>query len=214
MYLNIFIFKKIHACYAYAYVVSEASTENKILNIVESESSYSEDYEEISSLCKLNVTAVKTRIPVVSSVVQGSEGSHTSGDSPGSSFTPGIVTDTFPKQTKSNIAKPVHEKYKEKLMKEVENELSHDKIHEMIITSLTEGKYKQKIIPIDLWDFGGQKDYYMTHQLFITSRGIFVLVFNGSLDLHKDMPDLSFLPGHFGKSNIAGEIIINSIQHW
>ncbi|XP_076077014.1 uncharacterized protein LOC143047690 [Mytilus galloprovincialis] len=83
----------------------------------------------------------------------------------------------------------------------------------MVFKSLREGKYKQNIIPIDVWDFGGQKDYYMTHQLFITSRGIFVLVFNGSIDLHKHLPDLSFLPGHFGKSNIAVYLLhwVNSI---
>ncbi|CAC5398856.1 unnamed protein product [Mytilus coruscus] len=194
--------------------MQEASTENKTLNIDESESSYLEDFEEISASWTLNVTAVETRMPDVSSLEQGSRVSQTSCDSSGFSSTPGTVTVTSPKQKKCNIAKPVREKYKEKLLKEVENELSRDKINEMIITSLKEGKYKQKIIPIDLWDFGGQKDYYMTHQLFITSRGIFVLVFNGSLDLNKDMPDLSFLPGHFGKSNIAGEIIFNSIQHW
>ncbi|VDI73966.1 Hypothetical predicted protein [Mytilus galloprovincialis] len=98
-------------------------------------------------------------------------------------------------------------------MKEVANELSHDKLHEMVISSIREGRYKQNIIPIDIWDFGGQKDYYMTHQLFITSRGIFVLVFNGSLNLHKHMPDLSFLPGHFGKPTIAVYLLhwVNSI---
>lgn len=99
---------------------------------------------------------------------------------------------------------PAREKYKEKLIKEVTEELSHDKLHKLVIRSIREGTYKQNIIPIDIWDFGGQKDYYMTHQLFITSRGIFVVVFNGSLDLHKHLPDLAFLPGHFGKSSIAG----------
>ncbi|CAC5361280.1 unnamed protein product [Mytilus coruscus] len=116
----------------------------------------------------------------------------------------------YPKIDGKKTTNPVREKYKEKLIKEVANELSHNKLHEMVISSIREGKYKQSIVPIDIWDFGGQKDYYMTHQLFITSRGIFVLVFNGSLNLHKHMPDLSFLPGHLGKPTIAGEVMFHS----
>ncbi|XP_052098003.1 uncharacterized protein LOC127732858 [Mytilus californianus] len=92
-------------------------------------------------------------------------------------------------------------------------DMSHDKIHQLLIKAVKEGKYKQRIVPIDIWDFGGQKDYYMTHQLFITSRGIFVLMFNGSIDLHKLMPDLNFLPGHFGKPTVAVYLVhwVNSI---
>ncbi|VDI13621.1 Hypothetical predicted protein, partial [Mytilus galloprovincialis] len=126
---------------------------------------------------------------------------------------PELSTAIYKNKYKSKSNKPAREKFKEKLEKEVANELSHNKLHEMVISSIRDGKYKQNIIPIDIWDFGGQKDYYMTHQLFITSRGIFVLVFNGSLNLHKHMPDLSFLPGHFGKPTIAVYLLhwVNSI---
>lgn len=93
-------------------------------------------------------------------------------------------------------------------MKEITSNMSPDKIHKLIIRAVKEGKYRQMVVPIDIWDFGGQKDYYMTHQLFITSRGIFVLMFNGSVNLHKHMPDLSFLPGHFGKPTVAGTVIV------
>ncbi|CAC5399856.1 unnamed protein product [Mytilus coruscus] len=92
-------------------------------------------------------------------------------------------------------------------MKEITTNKSPGKIHELIVKAVQEGKYKQKILPIDIWDLGGQKDYYMTHQLFITSRGIFVLMFNGSVGLHQHMPGLNFLPGHFGKPTVAGTVI-------
>ncbi|CAC5384666.1 unnamed protein product [Mytilus coruscus] len=98
-------------------------------------------------------------------------------------------------------------------MKEITINMSPDKIHELIVKAVQEGKYRQMVVPIDIWDFGGQKDYYMTHQLFITSRGIFVLMFNGSIALHKHMPDLTFLPGHFGKPTVAVYLLhwVNSI---
>ncbi|CAC5377279.1 unnamed protein product [Mytilus coruscus] len=149
-------------------------------------------------------------MPVDSSLEQRLQVSQTSNDYFDLTTKHESSTAIYQNKDRSKSNKPVREKYKEKLMKEVANELSHDKLHEMVISSIREGKYKQKIIPIDIWDFGGQKDYYMTHQLFITSRGIFVLVFNGSLNLHKHMPDLSFLPGHFGKPTIAGENMFHS----
>ncbi|XP_076071515.1 uncharacterized protein LOC143042893 [Mytilus galloprovincialis] len=95
----------------------------------------------------------------------------------------------------------------------ISSNMSQRQIHRLIVKAVEEGKYKQKVVPIDIWDFGGQKDYYMTHQLFITSRGIFVLMFNGSIDLHKHIPDLGFLPGHFGKPTVSVYLIhwVNSI---
>ncbi|VDI71687.1 Hypothetical predicted protein [Mytilus galloprovincialis] len=114
--------------------------------------------------------------------------------------------------TKQNILDVTHNSECEWL-EEITTDMSHDKIHQLLVKAVQEGKYKQKIVPIDIWDFGGQKDYYMTHQLFITSRGIFVLMFNGSIDLHKNMPDLCFLPGHFGKPTVAVYLLhwVNSI---
>ncbi|CAG2219968.1 unnamed protein product [Mytilus edulis] len=98
-------------------------------------------------------------------------------------------------------------------MKEISSNMSTDKLHELMVKAVQEEKYKQMIVPIDIWDFGGQKDYHMTHQLFITSRGIFILMFNGSIGIHKHRPDLGFLPGHFGKPTIAVYLLhwVNSI---
>lgn len=89
--------------------------------------------------------------------------------------------------------------------KEISSDLSNDKLHELMIKAVKEGNYKQMVVPIDIWDFGGQKDYHMTHQLFLTSRGIFILMFNGCVDIHKHIPELGFLPGHFGKPTVAGK---------
>lgn len=97
-----------------------------------------------------------------------------------------------------------NDQYKEKLMEKITSELSHKDIHQLVIKAIEDGKYKQTVIPIDIWDFGGQKDYHMTHQLFITSRGIFVLIFNGSRGIHKTRRDLAYLPGHFGRPTVAG----------
>lgn len=62
------------------------------------------------------------------------------------------------------------------------------KLMDLVFDAIKDGKYKQKIVLFDLWDFGGQKEFYMTHQLFITNRGIFVLMFDArhSLCLKED----------------------------
>ncbi|XP_052098000.1 uncharacterized protein LOC127732856 [Mytilus californianus] len=116
------------------------------------------------------------------------------------------LTGERPSNTNTNLAES-------EWVENITNSMSQRQIHRLIVKAVEEGKYKQKVVPIDIWDFGGQKDYYMTHQLFITSRGIFVLMFNGSIDLHKHMPDLNFLPGHFGKPTISVYLIhwVNSI---
>ena len=106
-------------------------------------------------------------------------------------------------QPSSTSNTPAMESGMEQFWEDVSN-MSNEKIQELVIEVLKEGKYKQEIVPIDIWDFGGQKDYYMTHQLFITSRGIFVLMFNGSHSIHQHMHDLGFLPGHYGKPTTAG----------
>ncbi|XP_076088739.1 uncharacterized protein LOC143059137 [Mytilus galloprovincialis] len=91
--------------------------------------------------------------------------------------------------------------------------LTNDEILNLVLSAVKDGEYKMKLVPIDLWDFGGQKIYYMTHQLFISSRGIFIIIFNGSKEIHKEMSDLSHLPGQSGKKTIAVYLLhwVNSI---
>lgn len=46
-----------------------------------------------------------------------------------------------------------------------------------------------KIAPSDLVDFGGQKSFDMTHQLFIQHRGTFVLMFDGRKGLNTKLEE-------------------------
>ncbi|XP_070564331.1 uncharacterized protein [Ptychodera flava] len=45
------------------------------------------------------------------------------------------------------------------------------------------GKSTNKNIVLNIWDFAGQAVYYTTHQVFLTSRAIYIIVFNLSHDL-------------------------------
>ena len=55
-----------------------------------------------------------------------------------------------------------------------------------IITTIQDkirkGTYEMEIAPSDLVDFGGQRSFDMTHQLFMRQKGTFVLMFNGKID--------------------------------
>ena len=66
---------------------------------------------------------------------------------------------------------------------------SYIKIHEDIKEELRKGNYKVNIAPSDLVDFGGQKSFDMTHQLFIQHKGEFILMFNGTFDLCDPLPE-------------------------
>ncbi|XP_063438355.1 uncharacterized protein LOC134719280 [Mytilus trossulus] len=88
-------------------------------------------------------------------------------------------------------------------------DMSEEEIIKLVRSQCTLGQYEMVIVPIDLWDFGGQKIYHLTHQLFITSRGTFLLIFNGSRDIHEDIPDYTELPGCQGQRNTAVYLI-----HW
>ncbi|VDI26119.1 Hypothetical predicted protein [Mytilus galloprovincialis] len=88
-------------------------------------------------------------------------------------------------------------------------DMSEEDIIELVRSQCHKGHYEMVIVPIDLWDFGGQKIYHMTHQLFITSRGTFLLIFNGSKDIHDEIPDYTELPGCQNKRNTAVYLI-----HW
>ena len=55
-------------------------------------------------------------------------------------------------------------------------------IQEDIKQEIRKGKYKIEIAPSDLVDFGGQRSFDMTHQLFMRHKGALVLMFNGRID--------------------------------
>ncbi|XP_063442202.1 uncharacterized protein LOC134722511 [Mytilus trossulus] len=65
-------------------------------------------------------------------------------------------------------------------------EISDDDIIKLVRSECMKGNYEMTIVPIDLWDFGGQKIYHLTHQLFISSRGTFVLIFNGGESINEE----------------------------
>jgi hypothetical protein len=54
---------------------------------------------------------------------------------------------------------------------------------------LRKENYKVNIAPSDLVDFGGQKSFDMTHQLFIQHKGEYILMFNGRLDFCDPLPE-------------------------
>ncbi|XP_071181256.1 uncharacterized protein [Mytilus edulis] len=58
-----------------------------------------------------------------------------------------------------------------------------------ILTEVRTGKYKIEIAPSDLIDFGGQKSFDMTHQLFIQHSGSFLLMFDGRVGLHDQLDE-------------------------
>jgi len=66
---------------------------------------------------------------------------------------------------------------------------SYITIHEDIKEELRKGNYKVNIAPSDLIDFGGQKSFDMTHQLFIQHKGEYILMFNGRYDFCDSLPE-------------------------
>ncbi|XP_052080427.1 uncharacterized protein LOC127718447 [Mytilus californianus] len=88
-------------------------------------------------------------------------------------------------------------------------DMSEDEIIKLVRSECNKGNYEMVIVPIDLWDFGGQKIYHMTHQLFITSRGTFLLIFNGSKGINEEIPDYIDLPGCHNQRNTAVYLV-----HW
>ncbi|XP_052070156.1 uncharacterized protein LOC127708967 isoform X2 [Mytilus californianus] len=72
---------------------------------------------------------------------------------------------------------------------------THTQMYNRIKEMLQNGQYEEKIAPVDIWDFGGQDVYYVTHQLFICYRGTFLLVFDGSKQMDDPLDVKSYLPG-------------------
>jgi hypothetical protein len=81
-------------------------------------------------------------------------------------------TSTVPEKDDVNItdSRPIKQK-------------SQNYIIDTIQDQIRKGKYEIYIAPSDLIDFGGQRSFDMTHQLFMRHKGTFVLMFNGTIDL-------------------------------
>ncbi|XP_052075440.1 uncharacterized protein LOC127712877 [Mytilus californianus] len=77
-------------------------------------------------------------------------------------------------------------------------------VRDDILKEVKSGQYKIKIAPSDLVDFGGQRSYDMTHQLFVQHGGTFVVMFDGSRDFHEPLKE-------YPTGDISNESIV---RHW
>ncbi|XP_076080537.1 uncharacterized protein LOC143051531 [Mytilus galloprovincialis] len=84
-------------------------------------------------------------------------------------------------------------------IKQMENKMrtrmTKEEIRKKMEKVLKSGKYKMKVGRLIFWDFGGQYVYLTTHQTFMTFRALFLVVFDGSKDLHEQVPDVMCFPG-------------------
>jgi hypothetical protein len=64
--------------------------------------------------------------------------------------------------------------------------------------------HQRKIVPVIIWDFGGQDVFYSTHQTFLTYRAIYMLVLDGSRTLDERCPFEQYLPGKGGAKTQRG----------
>lgn len=62
-------------------------------------------------------------------------------------------------------------------------------IQQDILDKIKKGSYIMNVAPSDLVDFGGQKSFDMTHQLFIQHKGTFILMFDGRKGLNTDLDE-------------------------
>lgn len=58
-----------------------------------------------------------------------------------------------------------------------------------VLQEIRDGTYMIRVAPSDLVDFGGQRSFDMTHQLFIQHKGTFVLMFDGRYGLHSPLKE-------------------------
>ncbi|XP_063436868.1 uncharacterized protein LOC134718303 [Mytilus trossulus] len=91
-----------------------------------------------------------------------------------------------------SLNKPHTVKQTEKKMR---TRMTKEEIRKKMEKFLKSGKYKMKVGRLIFWDFGGQYVYLTTHQTFMTFRALFLVVFDGSKDLHEQVPDVMCFPG-------------------
>lgn len=71
------------------------------------------------------------------------------------------------------------------------NVVQEETLHKSILDEIRNGEYDLEIAPSDVVDFGGQKAFDMTHQLFILQEGTVLLLFDGSKDLNEPLLEYS-----------------------
>lgn len=69
--------------------------------------------------------------------------------------------------------------------------------------------HKLNIVPVIIWDFGGQDVFYATHQTFLTYRAIYMIVINGSRSLDDNVEyEGQYLPGKSRRKTRRGNYLI------
>ncbi|XP_076116488.1 uncharacterized protein LOC143083957 [Mytilus galloprovincialis] len=97
---------------------------------------------------------------------------------------------SLPPKKSSNVPLTVKQ-----MGKKMRTRMTKEEIRRKMEKVLKSGKYKMKVGRLIFWDFGGQYVYLTTHQTFMTFRALFLVVFNGSKNLHEQVPDVMCFPG-------------------
>ncbi|CAC5404612.1 unnamed protein product [Mytilus coruscus] len=97
---------------------------------------------------------------------------------------------SLPPQKSSNVLSTVKQ-----MEKKTRTRMTKEEIRRQMEKVLKSGQYKMKVGRLIFWDFGGQYVYLTTHQTFMTFRALFLVVFDGSKDLHEQVPDVMCFPG-------------------
>ena len=66
------------------------------------------------------------------------------------------------------------------------------------------GLHKKNLVPVIIWDFGGQDVFYSTHQTFLTYRALYILVVDGNRNLDDPCLFEQYLPGKAGAKTPRG----------
>ncbi|CAC5416200.1 unnamed protein product [Mytilus coruscus] len=96
----------------------------------------------------------------------------------------------LPPQKSSNVPSTLKQ-----MEKKTKTRMTKEEIRRKMEKVLKSGQYKMKVGRLIFWDFGGQYVYLTTHQTFMTFRALFLVVFDGSKDLHEQVPDVMCFPG-------------------
>ncbi|XP_061193796.1 uncharacterized protein LOC133202038 [Saccostrea echinata] len=121
---------------------------------------------------------------------------------------------------KSSEEKPAHKKTKnannvqsqnteQSSMEEERSKNSSDFYEKSQKAWTAELENRMKNIFIDMWDFGGQNVFYTTHQSFLTSRCMYLLVINCAQDLNTALQDRSLYP-----TQQSGSKVQDFIDFW
>lgn len=70
-----------------------------------------------------------------------------------------------------------------------------DELQRQILRKGKDGLLDIALAPINMMDFGGQAAFYSTHQSFLTYRGIYILVVNGSKGFEEQIDTEPIIPG-------------------